>query len=167
MKNVIFSALIYTGALSAAVAAPAASRVQQDLMGDTNPVISSAREQAMLDRLCADKTNASQRDQDITAILSKALLLSDAQKNDLKNFQAAQDKANSDARDKLCNNKPDLASFEGNLSFRQKMLEDQLDRIKAVNPKLLAFYNGLNGEQKAKFDQMRGHMDQMREMRRR
>jgi LTXXQ motif family protein len=48
------------------------------------------------------------------------------------------------------------------LNFRQKMIEDQLETVKAINPKLIAFYNSLNPEQKNKFDQMREHLASQR-----
>jgi hypothetical protein len=91
-------------------------------------------------------------------MLNKMLLLGDDQKRALKDYEDTQAKAIADARARICDHKPDLTTFEASLNFRQKMLEDQLDTIKAVNPKLIAFYNGLNPEQKAKFDGMRQSM---------
>jgi len=66
------------------------------------------------------------------------------------------------ARPALCANKPDLSSFEGHLALHQAFLEDRLEAVKAENPKLIAFYNNLNPEQKAKFERIREQMAEMR-----
>ena len=72
-------------------------------------------------------------------ILAKSLLLSDDQKRKLKDYEDAQAKAIADAKSRLCANPPDLSSFEASLNFRQKMIEDQLETVKAINPKLIRF----------------------------
>lgn len=115
-------------------------------------------EKAALDRICSSSPDVSARDSNFSKILGQSLLLSDAQKAALKDYQDAQAKAIADAKFRLCANKPDLSSFEASLNFRQKMLEDALDAMKVVNPKLIAFYDSLNAEQQARFDQMREHM---------
>ena len=134
------------------------------------------QEKTMLERICSGAAATGQeaeqdwarapdmakRDADFSGILAKSLLLSDDQKRKLKDYEDAQAKAIADAKSRLCANPPDLSSFEASLNFRQKMIEDQLETVKAINPKLIAFYNGLNPEQKNKFDQMREHLASQR-----
>lgn len=116
------------------------------------------QEKAVLDKICAAPAPDAKRDESYKAILERTLLLSDDQKNALKDYQDAQASALADAKSKLCADRPDLTSLEASLNFRQRMLEDELDTVKAINPKLIAFYNSLNAEQKNRFDQMRENM---------
>ena len=125
----------------------------------------AGEQQASVDKICAATPPKDQQATQYSDTLNKMLLLSDDQKKTLKDYEDTQAKAISDARARLCDHKPDLSTFEAGLNFRQKMLEDQLDTVKAVNPKLIAFYNGLNGEQKAKFDGMRQSMASSRKHR--
>ena len=98
--------------------------------------------------------------------LTERLKLTDAQKALFKDFQDTRAKARGDGKTALCANKPDLATFPGRLAFRQSMAEQRLTVIKATNPKLLAFYNSLDADQKTKFDAMRETMrERMRERR--
>lgn len=153
MKTIAMTSLVVV--LSAGAAFAQAGRQMQMMnFGD--------QQKAVLDKICAaPPEDAAKRDQSYKAILEKTLLLSDDQKNALKDYQDAQAKAVADAKARLCDNRPDLTSFEAGLNFRQKMLEDQLETVKAVNPKLIAFYNSLNQEQKSRFDQMRDNAQQM------
>lgn len=129
-------------------------------LADTKPsaLTSAAQEKATIDKICSHPPTPADRDAQYMTMISKTLLLSDDQKKALKDYQDTLAKSIADAKSRLCDNKPDLSSFEASLAFREKMLEDQLATVKAVNPKLVAFYNGLNAEQKAKFDQMRESM---------
>lgn len=95
--------------------------------------------------------------------ISDRLKLTDAQKALFKDFQDTRSKARADGKTALCANKPDMATFPGRLAFRQSMAEQRLGVIKATNPKLLAFYNSLDADQKVKFDAMG---EKMRERRR-
>ncbi len=113
---------------------------------------------AAFDKMCAAKPQPADKDNTYVDTLTKSLLLGDDQKKKLLDYRDTQAKAIDDARSKVCNEKPDLTSFQASLDFRQKMLETQLDTLKSVNPKLIDFYNSLNSEQKAKFDGMRQNM---------
>lgn len=99
--------------------------------------------------------------------ITERLKLTDAQKALFKDFQDTRAKARGDGKTALCANKPDMATFPGRLAFRQSMAEQRLNVIKVTNPKLLAFYNSLDADQKTKFDAMRETMrERMRERRR-
>ena len=89
---------------------------------------------------------------------TERLKLTDAQKAAFKDLQDARAKARSDAKTALCASKPDLSALPGRLAFRQGMREQRLAGMKATSPKLLAFYNSLDAEQKVKFDEMRERM---------
>lgn len=84
--------------------------------------------------------------------MDSRLKLTDAQKTAFKDLQDTRAKARTDAKSALCANKPDLTTFSGRLTFRQSMAEQHLATLKATSPKLLAFYNSLDADQKAKFD---------------
>lgn len=90
--------------------------------------------------------------------MTERLKLTDAQKALFKDFQDTRNKARADGKTTLCANKPDVATFPGRLALRQSMAEQRLAVIKATNPKLLAFYNSLDADQKVKFDAMRETM---------
>lgn len=156
MKTIAITSLIVV--LSAAAAFAQAGRQTMNQAGMQQPTSFADQEKAALDKICAASTDYAKRDDSYKAILEKTLLLSDEQKAVLKDYEDAQSKAIADAKSRLCANHPDLTSFEATLNFRQKMLEDQLETVKAINPKLIAFYNSLNPEQKNRFDQMREHM---------
>ena len=125
---------------------------------------------AKLERICApdpDKSareakDKSAREAKFAEHLTKRLLLNDAQQAAFKEFQLAREKAVETAKTRLCGNKPDMASFEGHLALHQAFLADRLEAVKAENPKLIAFYNSLDAEQKAKFERIREQMAEMR-----
>ena len=98
----------------------------------------------------------------IRGTFSQTLTLSDAQQAAFKEFQLAREKAVETAKTRLCANKSDLSTFEGHLALHQAFLEDRMEAVKAENPKLIAFYNSLNPEQKAKFEKIREQMAEMR-----
>jgi len=114
------------------------------------------RSAAVFDRLCADHGEAAQHAK-FQNWLIKQLKLNDAQMAAFKDFQDARAKSLSDAKAKLCAEKPDLSSFEGRLNFGQAFLEARLEALKAENPKLIAFYNSLDDQQKETFDMIREH----------
>ncbi len=147
MRNLQFCALILVLSAGAALADPKPAATT-----------SADQEKATIDKICTHTPTQADRDAQYVTIISKSLLLSDDQKKTLKDYQDTLAKSIAAARSQLCDNKPDLSSFEAGLAFREKMLEEQLATVKAVNPKLVAFYDGLNAEQKAKFDQMRETM---------
>jgi hypothetical protein len=117
---------------------------------------------AKLERICAPDPDKSARQGKFAEHLAKNLLLSDAQQAAFKEFQLAREKAVESAKTHLCANKPDLSSFEGHLALHQTFLEDRLEALKAENPKLIAFYNSLNAEQKSRFEKIREQMARMR-----
>ncbi len=86
------------------------------------------------------------------------LKLSPVQRAAYNEFQEARVKSLNDAKDKLCDKEPDLSSFEKRMIFCQSFLQAKLDATKAENPKLIAFHNSLNAEQKRKFDSFRAQM---------
>ena len=88
---------------------------------------------------------------------TEGLKLTDAQKAAFKDLQDARIKARADAKTALCSSKPDLSKLEGKLAFHQAILEQRLAEMKATNPKLLAFYNSLDADQKARFDEFHEH----------
>ena len=113
---------------------------------------------AKLERICAADPDKSAREATFAEHLVKFLLLSDQQQAAFKEFQLAREQAVEAAKTRLCADKPDLSSFEGHLVLHQKFLEDRLEALKAENPKLIAFYNSLNAEQKSKFERIRDQM---------
>lgn len=89
--------------------------------------------------------------------LAERLQLTDAQKATFKDLQDTRAKVRADRRTAICASKPDLTTFEARLNFRQTMAERRIADMKTVQPKLIAFYNSLDDEQKAKFERMRRH----------
>jgi hypothetical protein len=104
----------------------------------------------MLDRLCASEAPAS--DQRGMDRLASRLKLTDAQKASLKELNDASVKSLSESRTAICADKPNLSTTPGRMAFAQKMLEVRLAGMKAAQPKLQAFYDGLDDKQKAAFD---------------
>jgi hypothetical protein len=60
--------------------------------------------------------------------------------------------AEASARASLCADKMDLSTTPGRMAFAQKMAETKLAGLKAVEPKLQAFYDSLDAKQKKAFD---------------
>jgi hypothetical protein len=89
--------------------------------------------------------------------LAEKLQLTDAQRATFKDLQDTRAKLRADRRTSICASKPDLTTFEARLAYRQTMAEARIADMKAVQPKLVAFYNSLDDQQKAKFEQMRQH----------
>ena len=90
--------------------------------------------------------------------LAERLKLTDAQKASFKDLQDARLKAHADAKAAFCANKPDLSTFEKKLAFRKSMMQRRLDMFKAVEPKLIAFFNSLDATQKPEFEKIAKHM---------
>jgi hypothetical protein len=84
--------------------------------------------------------------------LAKRLNLTDPQKAALKDLADASASANTSAKSSLCADKPDLSTTPGRMAFAEKIAETRLAGLKAVEPKLQAFYDGLDGKQKKAFD---------------
>jgi hypothetical protein len=84
--------------------------------------------------------------------LAKRLNLTDAQKAALKDLADASASADGSAKKSLCADKPDISTSPGRMAFAQKITDVRLAGLKAVEPKLQAFYDGLDAKQKKAFD---------------
>ena len=84
--------------------------------------------------------------------LARRLKLTDPQKAALKDLTDASASADASAKKSLCADKPDLTTTLGRMAFAEKMAETRLAGLKAVEPKLQAFYDNLDAEQKKAFD---------------
>jgi hypothetical protein len=113
---------------------------------------------SVYDRVCSAPTEHGHHYK-MAKRLAEELDLTDAQKAAYKEFVDARTKAVDDAKTTLCATKPDLSTFESRLTFHQNMLEARVAALKVENPKLLAFYNSLDADQKKKFDRFRSRRD--------
>jgi hypothetical protein len=84
--------------------------------------------------------------------LARRLDLTDPQKAALKDLADASASADTSAKKALCADKPDLSTTPGRVAFAKKMAETRLAGLKEVEPKLQAFYDGLDAKQKKAFD---------------
>jgi hypothetical protein len=84
--------------------------------------------------------------------LAKRLDLTDSQKAALRDFSDASASAYASAKTALCADKPDLSTTPGRMAFAEKVAETRLSGLKAVEPKLQAFYDSLDAKQKKAFD---------------
>ena len=84
--------------------------------------------------------------------LARRLNLTDPQKAALKDLTNASASADASAKKSLCADKPDLSTTPGRMAFAEKMADTRLAGLKAVEPKLQAFYNTLDAKQKKAFD---------------
>src|SRR5262249_15373503 len=84
--------------------------------------------------------------------LAGRLNLTDVQKSALRDMTDAFASANASAKKSLCTDKPDLSTTPGRMAFAERMAEIRLAGLKAIEPKLEAFYDTLNARQKRAFD---------------
>jgi len=70
----------------------------------------------------------------------------------LKDLADASASADASAKTSLCPDKPDFTTTPGRMAFAEKMAETKLAGLKAVEPKLQAFYDSLDAKQKKAFD---------------
>ena len=84
--------------------------------------------------------------------LASRLKLTDPQKAALKNLTDAAASADASAKKSLCADKLDLSTTPGRMAFAEKMADTRLAGLKAVEPKLQAFYDSLDAKQKKAFD---------------
>ena len=84
--------------------------------------------------------------------LAKRLNLTDPQKTALKDLTDASASADASAKTSLCADQPDLSTTPSRMAFAEKMAETRLAGLKGVEPKLQAFYDSLDAEQKKAFD---------------
>jgi hypothetical protein len=85
--------------------------------------------------------------------LADRLKLTDPQKASLTDLRDTFVKAATDAK-AVCGEKPDTSTVVGRLASTEKRAEATLGLIKAVQPKVEAFYATLDDTQKATFDRM-------------
>lgn len=78
--------------------------------------------------------------------LARRLNLTDPQKSALKDLAEASASADASALKSLC------ADKLGRMAFNERMAETRLASLRAVEPKLQAFYDGLDARQKKAFD---------------
>ena len=105
-------------------------------------------ETSMIRAICNSKaTPAANTDR-----LAKRLNLTDPQKTALKDLTDASVSADASAKTSLCADKPDFSTTPGRMEFAEKMAETRLAGLKAVEPKLQAFYDSLDVKQKKAFD---------------
>lgn len=84
--------------------------------------------------------------------LASRLNLSGSQKAALKDLTDASASADASAKKALCADKVNLSTTLGRMAFAEKAAETKLASLKALQPKLQAFYDGLDAKQKRAFD---------------
>jgi hypothetical protein len=84
--------------------------------------------------------------------LASRLKLTDSQKAALKDLTTAAASADASAKKSLCADKSDFSTTPGRMAFAEKMAEIRLAGLKAIEPKLQAFYDSLDAKQKKAFD---------------
>jgi LTXXQ motif family protein len=84
--------------------------------------------------------------------LARRLNLTDPQKAALKDLIDVSASADAASKKSLCGDKTDVSTTPGRIAFAQKMTENRLASLKAVQPKLVAFYDSLDPKQKKAFD---------------
>ncbi|HEX9169942.1 MAG TPA: Spy/CpxP family protein refolding chaperone [Roseiarcus sp.] len=133
MRSLILAGLILAGL----AAAPAPASAQNAWLASR-----------MIEGMCNGKGSPG----DDSDRLAKRLNLTDAQKATLKDFVDASATSFASTKTTVCGTKPDLATAPGRLAFGEKMMQAQLDGMKAIEPKLQAFYDSLDDKQKKAFD---------------
>jgi hypothetical protein len=98
--------------------------------------------------------------------VAERLNLTDAQKPAFRDLQDTAISAINTAK-ALCNERPDNSTVAGRLAFAEKLGTARLDVIKAIEPKLSAFYATLDDGQKATFDRIGTRMQRADRDRRR
>jgi hypothetical protein len=150
-------------AVVAAVVATAGGGVAYARWGDMpRGPMGPGRGGQMMDRLCG--ADVAYRVGQIGDRLAGRLNLTDAEKPGFKDLEDTVTKALTDAK-AMCNQKPDIATVTGRLDFAAANTEARLTAIKAIQPKLGAFYASLDDNQKKILDgfgthSRHGHMDQ-------
>jgi len=105
-------------------------------------------ETRMISAICSSKATPAAD----TGRLAKRLNLTEPQKAALKDLSDASASADASAKTALCADKTDLSTTPGRMAFAEKMGETRLAGLKAVEPKLQAFYDSLDPKQKKAFD---------------
>ena len=84
--------------------------------------------------------------------LARRLNLTDPQKSALRDLTDAFASADASAKKSLCVDEPDLTTVPGRMAFAERMAEVRLAGLKAIEPKLQAFYDTLDVRQKRAFN---------------
>jgi LTXXQ motif family protein len=84
--------------------------------------------------------------------LARRLNLTNPQKATLKDLTDASASADASSKKSLCAEKADFSTAPGRMAFAERMAETKLAGLKAVGPKLQAFYDSLDAKQKKAFD---------------
>lgn len=105
-------------------------------------------ETRMIRAICSSEATPAAK----TDRLARRLDLTDSQKAALKDMTDASASANAAAKMALCADKPDLSTAPGRMAFAEKTADTRLAGLKAVGPKLQAFYDSLDAKQKKAFD---------------
>jgi LTXXQ motif family protein len=108
---------------------------------------STALERSMVRVICSRQASPAAGER-----LARRLNLTDPQKSALRDLTDAFASADASAKKSLCADKPDLSTTPGRLAFAEKMAEIRLAGLKAIEPKLQAFYDTLDARQKRAFD---------------
>jgi hypothetical protein len=108
---------------------------------------STALERSMVRAVCSREATPAAGER-----LARRLNLNDSQKSALRDLTDAFASANASAKKSLCTDKPDLSTRPGRMAFAEKMAEVRLAGLKAIEPKLQAFYDTLDARQKRAFD---------------
>ena len=139
-------------ACAAAALALSPARAEMDELGGP---------QSRMEKMCSAQ-GRSEEFAEMQAVMAARigvrLKLTDAQKAAYKDLQDTRAKARAARLAAFCDSKPDLSSLDKRLAFRGAVLQRRVDMFKAVEPKLLAFYNSLDDKQKKQFEEMRQNM---------
>ena len=108
---------------------------------------SASLERGMVGAICSRQATPA-----AGARLARRLNLTDPQKSALKDLTDAFASADASAKQTLCTDKPDLSTTPGRVAFAERMAEIRLAGLKAIEPKLQAFYDTLNPRQTRAFD---------------
>jgi hypothetical protein len=106
----------------------------------------------MIGTICDSRSTPAENTDRLTDRLAKRLSLTDPQKAALKDLSDASASAAASAKTSLCADKPDISTTPGRIAFAEKIAETSLAGLKAIEPKLQAFYDSLDAKQKRAFD---------------
>ena len=145
-----YSKIILSGVVLAAIGATAAVARNHGERGMGGPM-----GEKMYERMCsadAPKMDGSKMAEHLT----RKLTLTDAQKPALADLQKAMADSHAAAKTSLCADpKPDFTNVPARMAFGIKAAEIRLNGMKAVQPKMEAFYTSLTDAQKKTFNEMR------------
>jgi hypothetical protein len=108
---------------------------------------SAALERNMISAVCSRQATPAAGER-----LARRLNLTDPHKSALRDLTDAFAAADASAKKSLCTDKPDLSTTPGRMAFAEKMAEIRLAGLRAIEPKLQAFYDALDARQKRAFD---------------